>query len=171
MKNNCFKAPLKKICYVKINNFVGDFSGVIYNFLLKHNLLGKYTHILCVKPTSVKFYCVKLDDINITPQTNELTILEGFKCEKTDFLSKPDCMSESEYKLVPDNCKGQLYSIYYEANPFLVKVKYQNEDSTQYNYTVFESQRVIHYYASFTTLEEIQNINFDDVVDVFIQED
>jgi len=141
--------------FVKITKPRPDY---LYNYLLKSNLIGKYVHILLIKPCTVKYYFVKSDDLTITPQTNDLTILEGFACEKSDLNTKPACLSEDHYNLIPDEYKGHQYNIYYEAVPFTYKVKYINENETQYYYTAFPSERVIHYYTIFTSLEEIQSL-------------
>ena len=155
-----------KLEYVRLNACSAEH---IYNYLLKYRLIGKFVHILFIKRTSVKYYFVKADDLTITPSNNSLTILEGFACETSDLLEKPNCLSEEEYNIIPESYKGVSYNIYYETEPFLYRVKYRNEENTQRFLTLFPSERVIHYYTCFTSLEEIRNLlDYSGICEVFI---
>lgn len=151
--------------FTKLNQATPEY---IYNYMIKTRSIGKFVHLLFIKPTTVKYYFVKADDITITPSNNMLTILEGFTCEQSDLSVKPSFMSDEEYISIPNEYKGVMYNIYYETDPFLFKVKYHNENDTQNFYTVFDSQRVVHYYMCFNSLDEIREITNSDFTTVFI---
>ena len=104
--------------FIKLNEITKDY---IYNFLNENNLIGKYIDILYVKPCAVKYYFCKVDQqIN----SENLTILEGFACEQSNLITKPACLTDDEYSLIPSDCIGIDYNIYYEINPFLYIVPY-----------------------------------------------
>ena len=133
----------------------------MYKFLSKSNLLNKYIHIILIKPSDVKYYFVRSDGITTSIKNNDLTILEGFAVEQSDLTIKPKCLTQSEYELIPDECKGYNYNIYYENNPFIYDIQYKTEDDTQLFKTSFNSQRVIHMYTIISNIEDIKNlINF-----------
>ena len=133
----------------------------MYKFLSKSNLLNKYIHIILIKPSDVKYYFVRSDGITTSIKNNDLTILEGFAIEKSDLTTKPKCLTQSEYELIPTEYKGYNYNIYYENNPFIYDIQYKTEDDTQLFKTSFNSQRVIHMYTIISNLEDIKTlINF-----------
>ena len=133
----------------------------IYNYLSNNNLLNKYIHIILIKPSDVKYYFVRSDGITTTIKNNSLTILEGFACEQSNLTTKPKCLTQSEYEVIPDEYKGFNYNIYYEKNPFIVDINYKTVDNTQKHLASFNSQRVIHMYTMISNLEDIKNlINF-----------
>lgn len=143
-------------------------SEYIYKFLEDNNLLFKYIHFVGIKPTTVKYFFVRVDNFTIGLQNNTLTILEGFACERSDLTTKPECMSEEDYAKIPESYKGVLYNIYYEKNPFIATLCYHAENDTQLNYTSFQSERMIHIYCCVTCLEDIENLLIPDLTDVFI---
>ena len=133
----------------------------MYTYLSKSNLLNKYIDILLIKPSDVKYYFVRSDSITTSIKNNDLTILEGFAVEQSDLTTKPNCLLQSEYELIPDECKGYNYNIYYENNPFIYDIQYKIENDTQLFKTSFNSQRVIHMYTIISNLEDIKTlINF-----------
>ena len=133
----------------------------MYKFLSKSNLLNKYIHIILIKPSDVKYYFVRSDGITTSIKNNNLTILEGFAIEKSDLETKPKCLTQSEYELIPTEYKGFNYNIYYEKNPFIVDINYKTVDNTQKHLASFNSQRVVHMYTIISNLEDIKNlINF-----------
>ena len=145
-------------CYTKLEIIEPE---SIFNYLSKNNLLNKYIHIILIKPSDVKYYFVRSDGITTSIKNNNLTILEGFAIEKSDLTTKPNCLLQSEYELIPTECKGYNYNIYYENNPFIYDIQYKTEDDTQLFKTSFNSQRVIHMYTIISNLEDIKNlINF-----------
>ena len=80
--------------FIKLNEITKDY---IFNFLNENNLIGKYIDILYVKPCAVKYYFCKVDQqIN----SENLTILEGFACEKTNLITKPDILTDEEYSII-----------------------------------------------------------------------
>ena len=133
----------------------------MYKFLSKSNLLNKYIHIILIKPSDVKYYFVRSDGITTSIKNNDLTILEGFAVEQSNLTTKPNCLLQSEYELIPTEYKGFNYNIYYEKNPFIYDIQYKTEDDTQLFKTSFNSQRVIHMYTIISNLEDIKTlINF-----------
>lgn len=141
----------------------------LYSYLRNNGLLYKYIYIIGVKPTSVKYYFVRIDTLSVGLQNSTITILEGFDCEKSDLTTKPDCMSEEEYSLIPDEYKGVEYSIYYERHPFIATITYQDELDTQLHYTSFQSERISQFYCYLTSLDDIENLfNFPAFSDVFV---
>ena len=93
--------------FIKLNKITKDY---IFNFLNENNLIGKYIDILYVKPCAVKYYFCK---VNQEINSENLTILEGFACEKTNLITKPDILTDEEYSLIPTDCIGIDYNIYY----------------------------------------------------------
>ena len=81
-------------------------SEYVYSYLSQNNLLHKYIHILLIKPTDVKYYFVRSDNITITPNNSNITVLEGFSVEQSDLLTKPTCLTQSEYDIIPETFKG-----------------------------------------------------------------
>ena len=91
--------------FIKLNEITKDY---IFNFLNENNLIGKYIDILYVKPCAVKYYFCKVDQqIN----SENLTILEGFACEQSNLITKPDILTDDEYSLIPTDCIGIDYNI------------------------------------------------------------
>lgn len=152
-------------CYTKLEIIE---HNSIYNYLSKSNLLNKYIHIILIKPSDVKYYFVRSDGITTSIKNNDLTILEGFACEKSDLTKKPECLSQSEYQLIPEDYKGYNYNIYYEKNPFIYDIQYKTENDTQLFKTSFNSQRVIHMYTMISSVEDIINILQFPVSSIFI---
>lgn len=145
-------------CYTKLEIIEPNY---IYSYLSNNNLLNKYIDILLIKPSDVKYYFVRSDGITTTIKNNNLTVLEGFSIEKSDLTTKPKCLTQSEYELIPNEYKGYNYNIYYEKNPFIVDINYKTVDNTQKHLASFNSQRVVHMYTIISNLEDIKNlINF-----------
>ena len=145
-------------CYTKLEIIEPE---SIYSYLSKNNLLNKYIDILLIKPSDVKYYFVRSDGITTSIKNNDLTILEGFAVEQSDLETKPKCLTQSEYELIPTEYKGFNYNIYYEKNPFIVDINYKTVDNTQKHLASFNSQRVVHMYTMISNIEDIKNlINF-----------
>lgn len=145
-------------CYTKLEIIEPE---SIYNYLSKNNLLNKYINILLIKPTDVKYYFVRSDSITTSIKNNNLTILEGFAVEQSNLTTKPKCLTQSEYEVIPDEYKGFNYNIYYEKNPFIIDINYKTIDNTQKHLASFNSQRIVHMYTMISNLEDIKTlINF-----------
>ena len=145
--------------FIKLNEITKDY---IFNFLNENNLIGKYIDILYVKPCAVKYYFCKVDQqIN----SENLTILEGFACEQSNLITKPDILTDDEYSLIPTDCIGTDFNIYYEINPFLYKIYYTIETQSKKFFTVVEASRSIHIYTIIFSIDDLNGIT--DIADVF----
>ena len=129
--------------FIKLNKITKDY---IFNFLNENNLIGKYIDILYVKPCAVKYYFCKVDQ-QINSENTCMNILEGFACEQSNLITKPACLTDDEYLLIPTDYIGIDYNIYYEINPFLYKIYYTLENQSKKLLTVIESSRIIHIYT------------------------
>ena len=147
--------------FIKLNEITKDY---IFNFLNENNLIGKYIDILYVKPCAVKYYFCKVDQqIN----SENLTILEGFACEQSNLITKPDILTDEEYSLIPTYYIGIDFNIYYEINPFLYKIYYTIETQSKKFFTVVESSRIIHIYTIIFSIDDL--IDITDITDIFIR--
>lgn len=162
--DNCY-SRLENTLYVALH-YTSKQS--LYNYISDNNLLNKYIEIILVKPSDVKYYFVKANNIDITPNNNQLTILEGMTVEQSNLLTKPVCMTENEYKLIPNEYKGQQYNIYYEKYPHIVNIRYTNINETQQYLACFNSQRVVYMYTIVNTIKDIDNILFFNPICIFI---
>lgn len=153
-------------CYTRLENIS---KQSLYKYISDNNLLNKYIEIVLVKPSDVKYYFVKANNIDITPNNNQLTIIEGMTVEQSDLLTKPVCMTDSDYSLIPDEYKGQQYNIYYEKYPYIVNIKYKNVCDTQQFLACFNSQRVVYMYTIVNTIKDIDNILFFNPISIFIK--
>lgn len=143
-------------------------SEYVYSYLSQNNLLHKYIHILLIKPTDVKYYFVRTDNINTTGNNDQITVLEGFSVEQSDLLTKPTCLTQSEYDIIPETFKGHNYNIYYESHPYIVNINYKNVNETQQHLICLNSQRVVHMYTIISTLEDVENLLYFTPVSVFV---
>ena len=143
-------------------------SEYVYSYLSQNNLLHKYIHILLIKPTDVKYYFVRTDNINTTGNNEQITVLEGFSVEQSDLLTKPTCLTQSEYDIIPETFKGHNYNIYYESHPYIVNIQYKNVNETQQHLICLNSQRVVHMYTIISTLEDVENLLYFTPVSVFV---
>lgn len=143
-------------------------SEYVYSYLSQNNLLHKYIHILLIKPTDVKYYFVRTDNINTTGNNDQITVLEGFSVEQSDLLTKPTCLTQSEYDIIPETFKGHNYNIYYESHPYIVNIQYKNVNETQQHLICLNSQRVVHMYTIISTLEDVENLLYFTPVSVFV---
>ena len=147
--------------FIKLNKITKDY---IYNFLNENNLIGKYIDILYIKPSAVKYYFCKVDQ---QVNSENLTILEGFACEQSNLITKPACLTDDEYSLIPTDSIGIDYNIFYEVNPFLYKIYYTLENQSKKLLTVIESSRIIHIYTIIFSIDDLNDIT--DIADVFIK--
>lgn len=143
-------------------------SEYVYSYLSQNNLLHKYIHIVLIKPTDVKYYFVRTDNINTTGNNEQITVLEGFSVEQSDLLTKPTCLTQSEYDIIPETFKGHNYNIYYESHPYIVNINYKNVNETQQHLICLNSQRVVHMYTIISTLEDVENLLYFTPVFVFV---
>ena len=143
-------------------------SEYVYSYLSQNNLLHKYIHILLIKPTDVKYYFVRTDNINTTGNNDQITVLEGFSVEQSDLLTKPTCLTQSEYDIIPETFKGHNYNIYYESHPYIVNIQYKNVNDTQQHLICLNSQRVVHIYTIISTLQDVENLLYFTPVSIFI---
>ena len=143
-------------------------SEYVYSYLSQNNLLHKYIHIVLIKPTDVKYYFVRTDNINTTGNNEQITVLEGFSVEQSDLLTKPTCLTQSEYDIIPETFKGHNYNIYYESHPYIVNIQYKNVNETQQHLICLNSQRVVHMYTIISTLEDVENLLYFTPASVFV---
>ena len=143
-------------------------SEYVYSYLSQNNLLHKYIHIVLIKPTDVKYYFVRTDNINTTGNNEQITVLEGFSVEQSDLLTKPTCLTQSEYDIIPETFKGHNYNIYYESHPYIVNINYKNVNETQQHLICLNSQRVVHMYTIISTLEDVENLLYFIPASVFV---
>ena len=153
-------------------------SEYVYSYLSQNNLLHKYIHIVLIKPTDVKYYFVRTDNITISPNNSLLTaersrsdlitVLEGFTVEQSDLLTKPTCLTQSEYDIIPETFKGHNYNIYYESHPYIVNINYKNVNETQQHLICLNSQRVVHMYTIISTLEDVENLLYFTPISIFV---
>ena len=139
-----------------------------YNYLSYNNMLHKYIDVLLIKPRDVKYYFVRTDNITISPSNSNITVLEGFTVEQSDLLTKPTCLTQSEYDIIPETFKGHNYNIYYESHPYIVNINYKNVNETQQHLICLNSQRVVHMYTIISTLEDVENLLYFTPVFVFV---
>ena len=151
--------------YTKLESVTKEY---VYSYLSQNNLLHKYIHILLIKPTDVKYYFVRTDNINTTGNNEQITVLEGFSVEQSDLLTKPTCLTQSEYDIIPETFKGHNYNIYYESHPYIVNINYKNVNETQQHLICLNSQRVVHMYTIISTLEDVENLLYFTPVFVFV---
>ena len=152
--------------YTKLESVTKEY---VYSYLSQNKLLHKYIHIVLIKPTDVKYYFVRTDNINTTGNNDQITVLEGFSVEQSDLLTKPTCLTQSEYDIIPETFKGHNYNIYYESHPYIVNIQYKNVNETQQHLICLNSQRVVHMYTIISTLEDVENLlYFTPVVSVFV---
>ena len=151
--------------YTKLESVTKEY---VYSYLSQNNLLHKYIHILLIKPTDVKYYFVRTDNINTTGNNDQITVLEGFSVEQSDLLTKPTCLTQSEYDIIPETFKGHNYNIYYESHPYIVHINYKNVNETQQHLICLNSQRVVHMYTIISTLEDVENLLYFTPVFVFV---
>ena len=151
--------------YTKLESVTKEY---VYSYLSQNNLLHKYIHILLIKPTDVKYYFVRTDNINTTGNNEQITVLEGFSVEQSDLLTKPTCLTQSEYDIIPETFKGHNYNIYYESHPDIVNINYKNVNETQQHLICLNSQRVVHMYTIISTLEDVENLLYFTPVFVFV---
>ena len=151
--------------FVKLDSVTKEY---LYSYLSINNLLHKYIHILLIKPTDVKYYFVRTDNINTTGNNDQITVLEGFSVEQSDLLTKPTCLTQSEYDIIPETFKGHNYNIYYESHPYIVNIQYKNVNETQQHLICLNSQRVVHMYTIISTLEDVENLLYFTPVFVFV---
>ena len=143
-------------------------SEYVYSYLSQNNLLHKYIHIVLIKPTDVKYYFVRTDNINTTGNNDQITVLEGFSVEQSDLLTKPTCLTQSEYDIIPETFKGHNYNIYYESHPYIVNINYKNVNETQQHLICLNSQRVVHMYTIISTLEDVENLLYFTPISIFV---
>ena len=151
--------------YTKLESVTKEY---VYSYLSQNNLLHKYIHILLIKPTDVKYYFVRTDNINTTGNNDQITVLEGFSVEQSDLLTKPTCLTQSEYDIIPETFKGHNYNIYYESHPYIVNINYKNVNETQQYLICLNSQRVVHMYTIISTLEDVENLLYFTPASVFV---
>ena len=151
--------------YTKLESVTKEY---VYSYLSQNNLLHKYIHIVLIKPTDVKYYFVRTDNINTTGNNEQITVLEGFSVEQSDLLTKPTCLTQSEYDIIPETFKGHNYNIYYESHPYIVNINYKNVNETQQHLICLNSQRVVHMYTIISTLEDVENLLYFIPASVFV---
>ena len=81
-------------------------SQDIYNFLSNNDLLHRRVKFLCIKSEGLKYiFCKQTQNVAVN-ENSTITVLNGYNCEVSNLLTKPACMSEEDYQLIPDTYKG-----------------------------------------------------------------
>ena len=93
-------------------------SEDIFKYLSDTHNLNKNVHFLCVIPEGVKYIFCK-QNLNSELQTT-VSVLKGYECEISNLTVCPECMSEEDYSIIPDDYKGTIYNIYYQIIKLLV---------------------------------------------------
>lgn len=152
--------------FIKLNKNTKEY---IFNFLNENNLIGKYIDILYVKPNAVKYYFCKVNQESSFSRSfsENLTILEGFACEQSNLITKPECLTDFEYSLIPKDFIGTDYNIYYENNPFLYHITYTIENQSKKLFTAIESSRIMHIYTIIFSIDDLFDIT--DITDILIR--
>ena len=137
----------------------------IFEFLSKNNYLHKNIHFRCILPHGIKYIFCKqnLDSEKYT----ECIVLEGYNCEVSNLLTRPACMSEEDYTLIPDSYKGYNYNIYYIPEASKVKIRYEEQNSEFI--TWIDSNRILDIYTEIFNVDQFNDMAFTRFTDIFIE--
>ena len=140
----------------------------IYNYLSDTSNLNKNIHFLCVIPDGIKYiFCRQTLD---SDKQSTVSVLKGYKCEISNLMICPDCMTEQEYALIPEDYKGSIYNIYYIPNIHKVKIKYVEPDNTSAYITWIDNNKIIDIFTEVYNAEQLDGM-FTDFSDIFIETD
>ena len=143
-------------------------SEDIFKYLSDTHNLNKNVHFLCVIPEGVKYIFCK-QNLN-SELTTTISVLKGYECEISNLTVCPECMSEEDYMLVPNSYKGTVYNIYY-TNIYKVKIKYVEPNNPSEFITWIDNNRIVKIETEIYNLDQINDINFYQFSDVFVQSD
>ena len=157
----------------------------IYEYLSENNFLNKNIHFLCILPEGVKYiFCRQtLDSSNTDVEqgnADEITVLKGYQCEVSDLLECPECMSEDDYSLIPEDYKGTVYNIYYIPSIHKVKIRYVEQGSTTHNnvlepnntanfITWIDNNKLVNIFTEIYNAEQIIDMELNQFTDIFIE--
>ena len=142
-------------------------SQDIYNFLSNNDLLHRRIKFICIKSEGLKYiFCKQTQNVTVN-ENSTITVLNGYNCEVSNLLTKPACMSEEDYMLVPNSYKGTVYNIYY-TNIYKVKIKYVEPNNPSEFITWIDNNRIVKIETEIYNIDQINDINFYQFSDVFV---
>ena len=144
-------------------------SEDIFKYLSDTHNLNKNIHFLCVIPEGVKYIFCK-QNLNSELQTT-VSVLKGYECEISNLTVCPECMSEEDYSIIPDDYKGTIYNIYYIPHIHKVKIKYVEPNNTANYITWIDNNKIINIFTEIYNSEQITDMHFDQFSEIFVETD
>ena len=144
-------------------------SEDIFKYLSDTHNLNKNVHFLCVIPEGVKYIFSK-QNLNSELQTT-VSVLKGYECEISNLTVCPDCMSEEDYALIPDDYKGTIYNIYYIPHIHKVKIRYVEPNNTANYITWIDNNKIINIFTEIYNAEQITDMQLDQFSEIFVETD
>ena len=144
-------------------------SEDIFKYLSDTHNLNKNIHFLCVIPEGVKYIFCK-QNLNSELQTT-VSVLKGFNCEISNLTVCPECMSEEDYSIIPDDYKGTIYNIYYILHIHKVKIRYVEPNNTANYITWIDNNKIINIFTEVYNAEQITDMQLDQFSEIFVETD
>ena len=144
-------------------------SEDIFKYLSDTHNLNKNVHFLCVIPEGVKYIFCK-QNLN-SELTTTISVLKGYECEISNLTVCPECMSEEDYSIIPDDYKGTIYNIYYIPHIHKVKIKYVEPNNTANYVTWIDNNKIINIFTEVYNAEQITDMQLDQFSEIFVETD
>ena len=144
-------------------------SEDIFKYLSDTHNLNKNVHFLCVIPEGVKYIFCK-QNLNSELQTT-VSVLKGYECEISNLTVCPECMSEEDYSIIPDEYKGTTYNIYYIPHIHKVKIRYVEPNNTANYITWTDNNKIINIFTEVYNAEQITDMQLDQFSEIFVETD
>ena len=144
-------------------------SEDIFKYLSDTHNLNKNVHFLCVIPEGVKYIFCK-QNLNSELQTT-VSVLKGYECEISNLKVCPECMSEEDYSIIPDDYKGTIYNIYYIPHIHKGKIKYVEPNNTANYITWIDNNKIINIFTEVYNAEQITDMQLDQFSEIFVETD
>ena len=144
-------------------------SEDIFKYLSDTHNLNKNVHFLCVIPEGVKYIFCK-QNLNSELQTT-VSVLKGYECEISNLTVCPECMSEEDYSIIPDDYKGTIYNIYYIPHIHKVKIRYVEPNNTANYITWIDNNKIINIFTEVYNAEQITDMQLDQFSEIFVETD
>ena len=144
-------------------------SEDIFKYLSDTHNLNKNVPFLCVIPEGVKYIFCK-QNLNSELQTT-VSVLKGYECEISNLTVCPECMSEEDYLIIPDDYKGTIYNIYYIPHIHKVKIKYVEPNNTANYITWIDNNKIINIFTEIYNAEQITDMQLDQFSEIFVETD
>ena len=144
-------------------------SEDIFKYLSETHNLNKNIHFLCVIPEGVKYIFSK-QNLNSELQTT-VSVLKGYECEISNLKVCPECMSEEDYSIIPDEYKGTTYNIYYIPHIHKVKIRYVEPNNTANYITWIDNNKIINIFTEVYNAEQITDMQLDQFSEIFVETD